>query len=203
MNEFLRPRDLQRLQGPEELGPGLTVLDFWRWALGDLRMNTARGYLVEFLVAKALGDESPVRVEWGPHDVEAADGTRVEIKTTGYLQSWATKKVSTPSWTFKSVTADKVWSEDLGTYLPVDPGARVDVWIFALQTCQDPRAYDPLSVDQWEFRVMSHRQLLATGQQSAGLSFFDRHGISPAAYLEVASAVEVARAANERLANAT
>jgi hypothetical protein len=59
-----------------------------------------------------------VRVEWGTHDVEAADGTRVEIKTAGYLQSWATKKPSTPSWTFKSVTADKVWSEDLGPTSP-------------------------------------------------------------------------------------
>lgn len=64
-------------------------------------MNTARGYLVEYLVAKALGDESPVRVEWGPYDVEAADGTLVEIKTAGYIQSRTTKKVSTPSWTFK------------------------------------------------------------------------------------------------------
>ena len=41
------------------------MLDFWRWALGDLRMNTARGYLVEYLVAQALEDETPVRVEWG------------------------------------------------------------------------------------------------------------------------------------------
>jgi hypothetical protein len=77
------------------------------------------------------------------------------------------------------------------------------VWIFALQTCQDPQAYDPLSIDQWDFRVMPHRQLLATEQQSAGPSFFDRHGISPVAYSEIASAVQVARAANERLANAT
>jgi hypothetical protein len=171
MNELLRPRDLQRLQGQEELGSGQIVLDFWRWALGDLRMNTARGYLLEYLVAKALGDKSPVRVEWGPHDVEAADGTLVEIKAAGYLQSWATKKLSTPSWTFKSVMADKVWSEDLGSYLPVDPGARVHVWVFALQTCQDRRAYNPLSIDQWEFRVMPHRQLLATGQQSARAGF--------------------------------
>lgn len=166
-------------------------------------MNTARGYLVEYLVAKALADESSVRVEWGPYDVQAADGTLVEIKTAGYLQSWATRKPSTPSWTFKSVMADKVWSEDLGTYLPVEPGARVHVWVFALQTCQDPDAYDPLSVDQWEFRVMPHRQLLATGQQSARLAFFDRLGVSPVPYSEIASAVRIARVANDRLAEAT
>jgi hypothetical protein len=168
-----------------------------------LHRSTSERARYSLHAAKALGDESPVRVEWGPYDVEAADGTRVEIKTAGYLQSWATKKVSTPSWTFKSVTADRVWSEDRGTYLPVNPGARVHVWIFALQTCQDPQAYDPLSVDQWEFRVMPHHELLATGQQSAGLSFFDRYDISPVAYSEIASAVQAARAANERLARAT
>jgi hypothetical protein len=119
------------------------------------------------------------------------------------LQSWATKKLSTPSWTFKSVMADKVWSEDLGSYLPVDPGARVHVWVFALQTCQDPRAYHPLSIAQWEFRVMPHRQLLATGQQSARLGFFDRLGVSAVPYSKLASAVRIARAANDRLEKPT
>src|SRR5918995_1014915 len=43
---------------------------------------------------------------------------------------------------------------------------------------EDPRAYNPLSIDPWEFRVMPHRQLLAMGQQSARLAFFDRLGVS-------------------------
>jgi hypothetical protein len=63
-----------------------------------------------------------------------------------------------------------------------EPGGRVRVWVFALQTCQDPGAYDPRSIDQWEFRVMPHRQLLATGQKSARLPFFDRFGVAPVRY---------------------
>ena len=144
------------LSGNEELASGHTVLDFWRWALSDLRMNTARGYLVEFLVAKSLGDASRSRIEWGPVDVEAADGTRVEIKTTGYLQSWVTKRLSTPRWTFKSVAAHRVWSDDLSAWVPVDPLNRVDVWVFATQTCREHDHYDPLNVEQREFRVMAH-----------------------------------------------
>ena len=31
------------------------MLDFWRWAFSDLRDNTQRGVLAEFLVALALG----------------------------------------------------------------------------------------------------------------------------------------------------
>jgi hypothetical protein len=61
--------------------------------------------------------------------------------------------------------------------------ARVHVWVFALQTCQDPRAYRRLSIDQWEFRVMPHRQLLATRQQSARLAS-STGSASPRALLE-------------------
>lgn len=192
----LRPSDLPRLTGEEDLASG-SVLDFWRWALGDLRMNNARGYLVEFLVARALGDEAPVRVEWGPYDVKAADGTLIEVKATGRLQSWATAKLSTPSWSFKSVRAKTTWSDAAGDYVAVDPATRVHVWVFALHTAVEPAMYDPLDVDQWEFRVVAHRELLATGQTSARLSFFDRLGVEPVSYEELAEAVATARARND------
>lgn len=185
------------LTGTERVGPA-TVLDFWRWAMGDLQMNTARGLLVEWLVARALGDPSPFRVEWGPYDVRAADGTKVEIKATGRLQGWAMKKPSTPAWTFPAVGATSVWTEDLGEYVPVDPQTRVDVWIFALHTATDQKRYDPLDVKPWEFRVMAHRRLLATGQKSARLSTLDsKWGLRPVAYAQLAAAVAEARRDND------
>lgn len=202
-DESIRPVELQLLSGDEVLGPA-TVRDFWRWALGDLRMNNARGYLVEFLVAQALGDPSPMRVEWGSFDVQAADGTRVEVKTTGRLQSWTLKKLSTPTWNFKSVRAKRVWSEDRGDYEAVDPDVRVHVWIFALQTALDPALYDPLNFrEQWEFRVVPHRQLLATGQTSGRLALFERLGISPVTYAALPAAVASARQANDALGTST
>ena len=85
--DWIRPIELQRLSGDEVLGPS-TVLAFRRWGLGDLRMNNARGYVVEFLVAQSLAGPTPIRVEWGPYDAQATDGTRVEVKATGRLQSW-------------------------------------------------------------------------------------------------------------------
>jgi hypothetical protein len=189
---------VRRLSGDELLGP-VTVRDFWRWALGDLRMNNARGYLVEFLVAQALGDPAPMRVEWGAFDVRAEDGTRVEVKTTGRLQSWTLKKLSTPAWSFKSVRASRVWSEELGDYVTVDPSDRVHVWVFALQTAVDAGQYDPLDLEQWEFRVVPHRQLLATGQTNGRLAFFERLSISPVTYADLPSAVATAREANDAL----
>ncbi|WP_143226776.1 hypothetical protein [Actinomyces naeslundii] len=44
------------LSGEEVVaGTDATVVDFWRFALSNLWMNNARGYLAEFLVAKAVG----------------------------------------------------------------------------------------------------------------------------------------------------
>lgn len=195
----LTPRPLERLRGDEPLAD-TTVLDFWRWALSDLRMNLARGYLVEYLVARALRDPSPARVEWGPWNVEAEDGTLVEIKTCGRLQRWASKKLSTPSWSFKSVRADKIWSNEAGDYVAVDPAKRVHVWVFALQTAEDPELYDPLELDQWEFRVVPHRELLASGQTSARVSFFEARHIEPVDYAGLPSAVADARGRNDAMA---
>lgn len=197
---LIRPSELKPLRGSEALGPG-SVLDFWRWALGDVRMNNARGYLVEYFVAKAIGDDSRIRVEWGPYDAKAADGTLVEIKASGYLQSWTTRRLSTPTWRFKSVSADRIWSSELGDWVSVDPEERVHVWVFALQTCREPEAYDPLDVGQWGFRVMAHRQLLQCGQSSAGLSFFNRLGIEPVRFADLREAVADARKLNDSLAN--
>lgn len=43
--ERRQPAELAILRGDEQFSFAPTVIDFWRWALGDLRMNTARGFL--------------------------------------------------------------------------------------------------------------------------------------------------------------
>src|SRR4051812_29096988 len=125
---WIRPGELKSLDGAERVGSA-TVLDFWRWALGDLRMNLARGYLAEFLVARALEDPSPVREEWADYDVKAADGTLVEVKATGRLQAWVAQRLSTPAWSFRSVRASTVWSVGKSAEVPIRPEDRVHVWV--------------------------------------------------------------------------
>ena len=77
------------------------------------------------------------------------------------------------------------------------------VWVFALQTAEDPRLYNPLALEQWEFRVVPHRQLLAKDQTSGRLSFFNGLGISPVSYAALRSAVVAARKANDALGTST
>jgi hypothetical protein len=48
-----------------------------------------------------------------------------------------------------------------------------------------------------------HRQLLAAGQTSGRLAFFDRLSISPVTYTALPSAVAAARAANDALGTST
>lgn len=61
---------------------------FRAWALGDMKTNNARGLLAEWLVAQAVDAETGHRVEWDNFDVITADGVRIEVKATGYVQAW-------------------------------------------------------------------------------------------------------------------
>jgi hypothetical protein len=70
------------------------VVDFLRWALSDLRENTTRGVLAEYLVAKAVGDERALRSGWDDFDVRAIDGTTIEVKCSAFLQSWPQRTLS-------------------------------------------------------------------------------------------------------------
>ena len=178
---------------------GLTAADFWAWNLGDLRMNTTRGFLAEFLVARAVGDPAPLRTEWGAFDICASDGTRIEMKAAGYAQSWPGKKASV---SFKFGTVDKTrgWDERLGKDIVVDPEDRVHVWVFALQrTPRDAETYDPMDLDYWGFHVVPHAWLRSCGQRSGAPTFFSRHEFQAVEYAELPEAVRAARRDHEKL----
>ncbi|MEJ7837891.1 MAG: hypothetical protein WKF81_03700 [Thermomicrobiales bacterium] len=55
MTAFTFPSELAELDGTEEIVPGVLVSDFWKWSLGDLRLNSTRGLFSPFLVAQAVG----------------------------------------------------------------------------------------------------------------------------------------------------
>ena len=55
-DEWIRPPKPAPLTGEERfIGLDATTRDFWSFALSDLLMNNARGYLAEYLVARAVG----------------------------------------------------------------------------------------------------------------------------------------------------
>lgn len=50
--------------------------------------NAERGALAEYLVACALEVNDNVRVNWDKYDLLSPEGIAVEVKSSGYLQSW-------------------------------------------------------------------------------------------------------------------
>ena len=91
--QALNPQETFINSDGSDLG-GKTILDYWKWAFSDLVSNTERGVLAEYMVAMAVGSERPVRGSWEPYDIEAPDGTKIEVKSASYVQSWYQKELS-------------------------------------------------------------------------------------------------------------
>ncbi|MEU9775285.1 hypothetical protein [Streptomyces sp. NPDC047968] len=139
------------------VGLDATLLDFWRFAMSDLRTNTLRGYLAEFLVARAVGADKP-RVEWDSYDVLAPEGIRIEVKSTGFVQAWTqTKPQESRSWTISQVSPyDTMSGKVCG---PRD--FQADVYVFAVHTARSHDEYDALDLRQWIFHVLSRPEVLS------------------------------------------
>jgi hypothetical protein len=157
----------RRLQGRETLHgtcatlPDATVLDFWRWAFGDLCQNNVRGVFAEWLVAKLLGIELPdTRDPWAAHDLEWRDGLTIEVKCCACLQAWHADG-QTPSAIGWSVPQTQTWTAQDGYSGTASHNA--DLYVLCVQSEQDPARWDALDLDQWRFYVLTRAQLSGLG----------------------------------------
>jgi hypothetical protein len=182
------PPPVDRLTGDERFsGTDASVTDFWRWAFSDLRTNALRGVLAEYLVALALDVSDGTRVEWDGHDVTSADGVRVEVKSSAYLQSWSQSRHSRIVFTG---LAARTWSPELG--YAAERTNNADVYVFAVHTCRDHAQYDMVDVDQWEFHVLPAKTVADLGTRSVGFATLLRHSNGPVAWCDLAEAVSQA-----------
>lgn len=163
------PPQLPRLRGDEAFsGMSGSVLDFWRFAMSDLRMNNARGYFAEYLVGRALGLEV-ARVEWDDFDVLWGD-VKIEVKSSAYLQSWAQRRPSTIS--FGGLRGRRL---DIEAGYVGEQTYNADVYVFAWNRQIDPEKYDPLDVGAWAFHVLPRSVLEELGYKSVGLATLSRY----------------------------
>lgn len=160
-----------------------TVMDFWRFALSNLKMNNVRGYVAEFLTARAVG-ATGARVEWDAYDVLAPDGTTIEVKTSAYLQAWEQRDVSRISF---SGLKGRIW--DTATGYTAEQTFNADVYVFAVQTATTHEEYDALSTSQWKFYVASRVVLEGHGYTSIGLPALERLAGPAIAYTALADAI--------------
>ena len=196
--EWLVPPPAVPLTGDEKFAGlgGTTVRDFWRFALGDLRMNNARGYLAEFLVGQALGVENLTRTEWDLFDLVLGDIT-IEVKSSARLQSWEQRKVSDLKFTGLQGTR----------YHPRAPGNQLDplgkrlnamVYVFCAHTITEHDKYDQLDLSQWEFYVLPRDIIAATGSNSLTIGRVRELTHGPTAWSQLRTAIETAAVEQKR-----
>lgn len=160
--------------------PNATALDFWRWAFGDLCDDDVKGFFAEWLVHKLLGVDSIRRVSWANSDVITPAGTRIEVKSTAYWQSWKYldengRPLAEPKHLPKEDTS-KIRFAGLkardSTNVASDaavPDFKSDFYVFALQRETDLQKWSALDLTQWEFYWVPVAELRALGCSSISL----------------------------------
>jgi len=198
----LGPIDCERRGGGEPFHDGgralgLDLLSFWQWSTSDVVSNATRGVLAEYLVAGALGvADGCIREEWAAYDLEARDGTRVEVKSAAYIQSWHQERLSQISFL---VPKTRGWDRDTNRQ-DDDPRRKADVYVFALLAHTDQATLDPLDVSQWEFYVLPTEVLdeRQRGQHSITLPSLRKLAGVAVKFAGLADAVVQAAAAQRR-----
>lgn len=188
----IEPRAVERRSGAETFSgkepgqlPAPTVGEFWAWAFSDLRDNTTRGVLAEFLVGWVLGLRGGIRSSWDDWDLTSPEGIRVEVKASGFLQSWHQKRLSKIGF---GRLSGRSWDPKTGNWGD-HRRLRADVYVFAVQTCSDPLAYDPLALDQWEFHVLRREALEKAAVRSISLATVESLDAIRCGYEELAETI--------------
>lgn len=147
-------KSMNRLTGNEhfifdDMPIGKLLSDFWAWNSSDLLNNTLRGALAEFIVATALELDTDIcRKDWTPYDLETPSGIKIEVKSSAYLQSWNTDRISNIRF---SISPSRAWDAETGYDDKVMRQSDVYVFcVYASTTKEDT----PLLLDQWEFYVL-------------------------------------------------
>jgi hypothetical protein len=148
------------------------LIEFWRWAYSDMRSNTVRPLVAEFLVGKALGclDERG-RKEWAPWDHKYR-GKKIEVKSAGHVQSWKPPAKSRISFGIQS--SKNAWCAEEEKFL--GPGRHADIYVFAVNTQEDRELAGVFDERDWLFYVVPVSEIEAKFgcQKSVGLSVIQR-----------------------------
>lgn len=167
------PLDTLQLNHVHQSG---TLQEFWRWEFSDILSNATRGIFTEFIVAKALDCDlsiSTIRDEWDAHDLTTAEGLRIEVKSSAYLQSGEQEKLSTIHFSIRNA---QPWNSEFQKRSST-PLRSADIYVFCLLKHKDKATVDPLNLNQWEFYILSTQEINKVFglQKSISLSTLQQH----------------------------
>jgi len=151
-----------------------TLLDFWSWAYSDLMGNAERGAFAEYLVALALGLADYDRISWDRYDLCTPEGVSIEVKTSGYLQTWEQKNLSAPIFGIRPTYG---WDSTANLYSE-ERIRQAKVYVFCHHKHKEQTSANPLDTRQWDFYILPTEALNREfgEQKSASLRALVRAG---------------------------
>lgn len=158
--------------------------------MSDLKANTVRGLLAEFLISRALGLREPVNA-WGEHDL-VWDGITINVKSSAYLQAWPQRSLSKISFSGLYRRAYSAETNAVGE----SPDYHSDVYVFAVQTSTTHQEYNPLDVTLWDFYVLPQATVRAAGWNSLTLGVVQAWGAQCVAADGLGAAIRAAAETN-------
>lgn len=145
----------------------------------NLMENVNRGTVAEVLVARALN--GTVTQAWGDWDVELPNGTHIEVKSTGSVQSWPQRTASTPKWTIGKTQG---WVLTDGQYNVVETEERrSDYYVLAAHS-----GLRPDDVTEWRFYVVATAMIndrLGDQQTISEPSLASQLNLTPISYTDL------------------
>ncbi len=129
----------------------INKIDFWQYAYSNFIDNRNRSALSEFIVAKAIGVTNSPETGWESYDMVTKDGIKIEVKSSGYIQSWNQKEPTIPTFEIKKKYG---WDNKTNDWDYIRD-RQSDVYVFCLHDEKDQCNANPLNTDQWIFYVVS------------------------------------------------
>ena len=183
------------LNKDEFVGLNRDVDEFRRSVLSDWKSPTTRALLAEYYVRCALGYDNEPAQDWEHVHIVLENGKKVEVKASANLQpvKGGELKKTNPNFDIKESTW--AWSNEAWSWKRSESAKRwADCYVFCLENMDDPTAYDPLDLSQWEFFVLPTFRINETfGRQKTVSIWRLRHeGFQSVAFGDLCS--EISRA---------
>jgi hypothetical protein len=158
------------------------LVDFWQWAYSDLVGNTERGILAEYIVALACDIENATRISWNAFDLEV-NNIKIEVKSSGYLQTWQQNKISSPKF---GIAKTKAWDYINNIYSEISE-RQADIYVFALLSHRDKLSLNPLDTNQRDFYVLDRNTIDLKGkdQKQVTLNTLSEWGANKCSYQDL------------------
>lgn len=152
--------------------------------------NVHRSLLVESAVSLVLmPDWKWCAADYASFDFQHEDGTRLEVKQSSALQSWASKQPSRPSFDIAPRTGQ--WVNGT-TWVPAR-GRNTDIYLFAHHPIEDREIADHRDPYQWMYYLLLASSLKDAEQKKIGLPSVQLLGATALKYGELRAAAESLR----------